>query len=409
MHGTLQHPRDRLRTAPLADWPLALKSILGFWAFYALTVVARAFLSADPITILQNKLLTIVAGVFLTGLIYLAIAIFARGPSIRRKGVVAGAGSFVAACAMAGLLMSASEAMRESREEFRFEAREGFVIFEKGNQIRIERSAAEPLVLTLPRLDELDADKRLRFAADAAVIWLFFFAAWSAFYLAMKAQADALGARRRAAEAESAAQAAQVRALRYQVNPHFLFNTLNSLSSLVMSKRPEEAEEMIHKLSNFFRTSLSLDPSADVSLAEELALQRLYLDIEQVRFPRRLKVDIDVPEDLKDARVPGLILQPVVENAIKYGVAGTRETILVTISAREAGPGRFIIEITNSRGEQQARKRSSQASPGTGVGLVNVCQRLAARFGASANCEFGPLADGGYRVCLTLPLDRGNG
>ena len=409
MHGRLKPPRDRLRTGLFADWPLALKSILGFWAFYALTVIARALLSADPLTIAQNKLLTIAAGMVLTGLIYAAISLLARGPAIRRKAVVAGVGSFVAACAMAGLLMSASEAMRESREEFRYQAREGFVIVEKGHQIRIERSASEPLVLTMPRLGDLDPDKKLRFAADAAVIWLFFFAAWSAFYLAMKSQAEALGARRRAAEAESAAQAAQVRALRYQVNPHFLFNTLNSLSSLVMSKRPEEAEEMILKLSNFFRTSLSLDPSADVSLAEELALQRLYLDIEQVRFPKRLKVEIDVPEDLRDARVPGLILQPVVENAIKYGVSGAREPILLTISAREAGPGRFIIEVTNSKGGAQGRKRSSQASPGTGVGLVNVCQRLAARFGASANCEFGPLADGGYRVSLTLPLDRGNG
>lgn len=409
MHGTLQRPIERLRTGRFADWPLALKSILGFWVFYALTVVARALLSADPVTMVQNKLLTIAGGVVLTGLIYLAITTLAPGRSIRRKAIVAGVGSFVAAWAMAALLLSAEELMRQSREEFRYEAREGFVIVERGNQIRIERSATEPLVLTLPRLGDLDADKRLRVAADTSVIWLFFFAAWSAFYLAMRSQAEALGARRRAAEAESAAQAAQVRALRYQVNPHFLFNTLNSLSSLVMSKRPEEAEEMILKLSTFFRSSLSLDPSADVTLAQEIELQRLYLDIEKVRFPKRLKVEIDVPEELEDARVPGLILQPIVENAIKYGVSGSRETVVLRIAAREAGPGRFSIEVTNSAGAAQARKRSSQASPGTGVGLPNVCQRLAARFGDAANCEFGPLPDGGYRVALTLPLDRGNG
>ena len=406
MHGTLQRPIERHWTGRLADWPLALKSIVGFWVFYALTVVARALLSADPLTILQNRLLTIGVGIVLTGLIYVAISVLAPGPGIRRKAVVAGVASFLAAWGMAGLLLSAEDRMRQSREEFRYQAREGFVLVQRGNSIRIERSAAEPLVLTLPRINDLEPDKRLRVAADTAVIWLFFFVAWSAFYLAMRAQAEALGARRRAAEAESAAQAAQVRALRYQVNPHFLFNTLNSLSSLVMSKRPQEAEEMILKLSNFFRTSLSLDPSADVTLAEEIDLQRLYLDIEKVRFPKRLKVEIDVPADLEDARVPGLILQPVVENAIKYGVSSAREPVVLRITAREAGPGRFTIEVTNSASSTPARKRGSQASPGTGVGLANVCQRLQARFGDAAECEFGPSSDGGYRVVLTLPLDR---
>ena len=110
------------------------------------------------------------------------------------------------------------------------------------------------------------------------------------------------GAQRRAAEAESAAQAAQVRALRYQVNPHFLFNTLNSLSSLVMTGRTDRAETMLLALSTFFRSSLSLDPTADVTLAEEIDLQRLYLDIEKVRFPERLKVEIDVPRRARERR-----------------------------------------------------------------------------------------------------------
>src|ERR687894_1139037 len=108
-----------------------------------------------------------------------------------------------------------------------------------------------------------------------------------------------------------------------------------------MSSRPQEAEEMILKLSTFFRSSLSLDPSADVTLAEEIELQRLYLDIEKVRFPRRLKVEIDIPEELKTARVPGLLLQPLVENVIKYGVSGTRDKVHLNITAPEAGPRPF--------------------------------------------------------------------
>jgi hypothetical protein len=390
-----------------SDWRLALKSILGFWLVYALTVAARALLGSDPATVLQNKLIIIGMGIVITGLVYLAIAAFGGTASVRRKLVIAGLASLFAASGMAALLVATEDRMRESKEEFRYQAREGFVLIEKGHTIRIEREAANPLVLTLPRVGQLDANKKFRFAADTAVVWLFFFAAWSAFYLATLAQAEALGARRRAVEAESAARAAQVRALRYQVNPHFLFNTLNSLSSLVMSGRPEEAEEMILKLSTFFRSSLSLDPSADVTLAEEIALQRLYLDIERVRFPKRLKVEIDVSAELESARLPALILQPVVENAIKYGVSPTRDTVLLKIAAREAGPGRLTVEVTNTG--KRSKRRSSETHEGTGVGLGNVCERLKARFGAAAQCAFGPTDDGGYRVVMTLPLDRTNG
>jgi two-component system LytT family sensor kinase len=277
------------------------------------------------------------------------------------------------------------------------------VVVEQGRNVRIERSAAEPLVLTLPKLAQLDANQRFRYAADAAVIWMFFFLAWSAFYVATQAQSVAMGAQRRAAEAESAAQAAQLRALRYQVNPHFLFNTLNSLSSLIMAGRAEEAESMVLKLSTFFRQSLTLDAGADISLAEEIALQRLYLDIERVRFPRRLKVEVDVPPRLEKARLPALILQPLVENAIKHAVSPTRDTVILRISAREAGPGRFAIEIENRGGRPLASKVVDV--PGTGVGMANVCQRLSARFGSLASCTHGPTDEGGYRVELLLPLD----
>jgi LytS/YehU family sensor histidine kinase len=175
-----------------------------------------------------------------------------------------------------------------------------------------------------------------------------------------------------------------------------------------LSKRPEEAEEMIIKLSTFFRTSLSLDPTADVTLAQEIEMQRLYLDIETVRFPRRLNVEISIPKELEDARVPGLILQPLVENAIKYGVAGSRDKVRLSIVAQEAGPGRFTIEVTNNVANEQTKRRRGKPE-GTGVGLANVCQRLEARFGAAATCEFGPTDDAGYRVLMTLPLDHANG
>src|SRR6059058_4034914 len=400
----LMMPQPTARTR-FADWPFAVKSIVGFWCFYGLTVVARAFLGTDPWTTLKDKLVIIAIGIALTGLIYLAIATLTRGAGIRRKGIIAAVASVAASLVMGTALIFIDDWLPQNREEFRYQAREGFTLVEKGNQVRIERTAQEPLVLTMPEMHQLDANKRIRVALDAAVVWLFFYIGWSAFYLANQAQAEALGAQRRLADAESAAQAAQVRALRYQVNPHFLFNTLNSLSSLVMTGRSDRAEAMLLALSTFFRTSLSLDPAANVTLAEEIDLQRLYLDIEKTRFPDRLHVEIDVPETLQQARLPALLLQPIVENAIKYGVSKSRKAVVVWIQARHLGDGRMVLEISNRLKNGGKDELPAATHEGTGLGLANVCQRLEARWGNRASCRYGPMTSGGYKVSLTMPVD----
>jgi LytS/YehU family sensor histidine kinase len=319
--------------------------------------------------------------------------------------VIGGVSAAIGSLTLGGLVVMTEDWMRESKEEFRFQAREGFTVVEKGNQIRIERTAGEPLVLTMPKVHQLDPMKRFRYALDFAITWLFFYIGWSAFYIANQAQAEALGAQRRLADAESAAQAAQVRALRYQVNPHFLFNTLNSLSSLVMTGRSDRAETMLLALSTFFRTSLSLDPSADVSLAEEIDLQRLYLDIEMARFPDRLTVEIDVPRELEQARMPALILQPIVENAIKYGVSKSRKAVVIRIEARHLDNHRMVVEISNRLKHGGKEELPAATHEGTGLGLANVCQRLEARWGSRASCRFGPMSGGGYKVSLTMPVE----
>ena len=400
----LMMPQPTARTR-FADWPFALKSIIGFWFFYSLTVVVRAFLGTDPWTTFLNKLIVMAIGVLITGLIYASISIFATGGSIRRKAIIAGLSSAVASLTMGATLVMIEDLMHESKEEFRFQAREGFTVVERGNQIRIERTAQEPLVLTMPKVRELDKMKRVRYGLDIAVTWLFFYIAWSAFYLANQAQVEALGAPRRHADAESAAPAAPGRARRDQGNPHFLFNTLNSLSSLVMTGRTDRAETMLLALSTFFRTSLSLDPSADVSLAEEIDLQRLYLDIEKARFPDRLTVEIDIPHDLEQARLPALLLQPIVENAIKYGVSKSRKAVLVRIEARRLADNRMSLEISNRLKHGGKEELPAATHEGTGLGLANVCQRLEARWGSRASCRSGPMTGGGYKVALTIPIE----
>jgi len=185
--------------------------------------------------------------------------------------------------------------------------------------------------------------------------------------------------------------------LRYQVNPHFLFNTLNSLSALVMVGRSEQAERMIQSIAGFYRQSLTADPTGDVPLTDEIALQRAYLDIEAVRFPDRLRTEFDIPEHLRSACVPGMILQPLVENSIKYAVSATTRPVTIRITAREA-EGLLVLTVADDG------PAGPSAPGGTGIGLGNVRNRLEARFGAQGRVEGGPLPAGGYATVLTLPV-----
>jgi LytS/YehU family sensor histidine kinase len=162
---------------------------------------------------------------------------------------------------------------------------------------------------------------------------------------------------------------------------------------------------MLLALSTFFRTSLSIDPGADVTLTEEIDLQRLYLDIEKARFPDRLQVEIQVPKAYQQTRLPALLLQPIVENAIKYGVSKSRKTVVIRIEAKAAADGRMQLEISNRLKHGGKDELPAATHEGTGLGLENVCQRLEARFHGRASCRFGPIAGGGYKVALTMPVE----
>ena len=383
----------------LPDLPLAAASILGFWLFYFATIVIRTLLIDENLIWLGYRALGCLIGILVTFLVYVVLSRAAR-ESVRIQ-IIAAAIACVPAAAIFStfnLAFAVQQPLVERTVIRQVPGGPTIVRSTPRDEVRIGRDGVQ-IVTPLP----VDAERRrqqvLRLIADGLVTWYFFFAAWASFYIAISSATRLRAAERRAAGAERDAQEAQLRALRYQVNPHFLFNTLNSLSSLVMARRDDEAEAMIVNLSAFFRSSLTLDPSEDITLAQEIEFQQLYLDIEKSRFPKRLDVRVDVPRELGTARVPPLILQPLVENAIKHGVARTTAPVRLTIAAREED-SQLVLTVENDRGPPEPIRGEHD----TGVGLTNVCERLAARFGGEAACEHGPLPGGGWRVTLTMPV-----
>jgi LytS/YehU family sensor histidine kinase len=172
---------------------------------------------------------------------------------------------------------------------------------------------------------------------------------------------------------------------------------LNSISSLVTLGRKDEAETMIQSLGEFLRASLHADPMADVSLAEEIETVDAYLAIESVRFGDRLTIEVEVAPGLSEAEVPNFILQPLVENAIKHGVAASRGPASLTVSAT-ATAETLILSVVNTREPGSEPGKTA----GTGIGLANIRQRLAIRYGSRAALATGPVGHG-WRAEIRLP------
>jgi sensor histidine kinase YesM len=228
--------------------------------------------------------------------------------------------------------------------------------------------------------------------------WAMFFG-WSSVFLTLLYNFDVRDRERQLAAVQEEALSAQMKALRYQINPHFLFNTLNSIAGLIEEGAATRAERMVLSLSTFMRTTLSLDPMHDVSLADEIALQEEYLEIERERFSDRMTFNVDVPENARNALVPSLILQPLIENAIKHGVGATSGPVEIVLSAyRIADWLHIVVENDMPRGDIKGIRL-----PGMGVGLRNVEERLRARFQEQAHFSSGCISPGRYRVAMELP------
>lgn len=229
--------------------------------------------------------------------------------------------------------------------------------------------------------------------------------AWSALYYAInyfvraEEQADQL------LRLEAAATSAQLTMLRYQLNPHFLFNTLNSISTLVLLKQTEQANAMLSRLSSFLRFTLINETTAKVSLASEVETLKLYLDIEKMRFEDRLRTEFDIEDSVKDALVPSLLLQPLVENAIKYAVTPQEEGADISINARRIGE-RVRIIVSDSGPGLQGSTPDPKLS--TGVGMANTRERLLQAYGDEQRFDSCTRSGGGFEVVIEFPYQTEN-
>ena len=212
----------------------------------------------------------------------------------------------------------------------------------------------------------------------------------------IRAQSDAL----QAVELQRQLSAAHLRALQMQLEPHFLFNTLNAITTLVELGRQEQAAEMLRHLNAILKSTLQRPAPEKIPLSQELEMVENYLAIEQVRFADRLRLDIRVSPDALEGLVPCFLLQPIVENAIRHGVAHCEDEGLVEASAVRDG-GFLQLHVRDSG------SRSNAAAPnGHGIGLKNTRQRLAHFYSENFRMNAQPLAAGGFEVAITIPWER---
>lgn len=204
---------------------------------------------------------------------------------------------------------------------------------------------------------------------------------------------------RHAAQLEADLSRARLDALKGQLHPHFLFNSLHSVGGLIRTSRSADALTAIASIGDLLRTSLDAEPEQFVPLEREVELIERYLDVESLRLGDRLRITIDVPEPLLPAEVPTFIAQPLVENAIKHAIASRASGGSVVFRARAEDGVRLILDIEDDGPGFQPKAGHA------GVGIAHVTERLEALFGDAARLDIGSMPGGGTRARLTLPLD----
>ena len=203
---------------------------------------------------------------------------------------------------------------------------------------------------------------------------------------------------------ESQASSAQLAMLRYQLNPHFRFNTLNSISTLVLLKQTERANAMLARLSSFLRYTLANESTAKVTLAQEVETLKLYLEIEKMRFEDRMRPHFRIDPETIGAKLPSLLLQPLIENAIKYAVTPSEDGADIWITASREGQA-VRIEVADSGDGGNVDLTATQS---TGVGLANIRERLAQAYGNAHGFTTRTNEHGGFSVIIEIPCESGD-
>jgi len=225
---------------------------------------------------------------------------------------------------------------------------------------------------------------------------------WSGLYFGIKYYQRLQEERQRTLKAHALAHEAQLKMLRYQLNPHFLFNTLNAISTLILEKDTKTANLAVTRLSDFLRYTLHNDPMQKSNMDQELKSLDLYLEIEKVRFQERLRVDFEIGERARKALVPSLITQPIIENAIKYAVAPREEGGSLSISAHVV-QDRLVIELEDDGPGLNGEEPRSRN--GGGVGLRNTRERLRQMYGDNFSFELARSKPEGLRVIMAIPYE----
>ena len=228
---------------------------------------------------------------------------------------------------------------------------------------------------------------------------------WSILYFAIKSYRIFQEVRESALKSAAQAHEAQLKMLRYQLNPHFLFNTLNAISTLILEKDTELANRMVTRLSSFLRYSLDNDPMQRITLSQEIKALQLYLDIEKVRFEERLTLEISLEDEAKNALIPSLLLQPLIENAIKYGIARAEGGGHLSISAKVFA-GDLLLEISDDG--PGCELINGDVPDSNGVGLSNTRERLATIYGAEHTIKLSNTEPHGLTICIRIPFTPKN-
>ena len=237
---------------------------------------------------------------------------------------------------------------------------------------------------------------------DEAFTRYFILASWGALYLALAHSQELQRMMVHSRHLERVNRESELRALRYQLNPHFVFNALNSVSILIIDRKNKKAEKLVDDLADYMRAVLTDGAEDMVAVEQEITQQVRYLEIERMRFPDRLHYFVNIDATANGWMIPALIIQPLIENAVKYGVSATDQPVNIIISAQKEGE-RLSISVANDGRVKRVAGLADDRATGTGTGLANIHDRLRALYGQNASLLLANNKDGMAIATIVLP------